>query len=161
MQIVGMFAIVASLIFVGFQMRQDQIIARSELGSGTFEAVGTVRQIAISKDFAPIFVKMLENPNDLTVDEAFQVDSFLRMARSIFIRDCYLKTRGIFEECESAIKSHSGLYFGNKYAKSWWRLNALSIQVGPWVLPPWLDVEIANFDDNLSLEILRQVSADM
>lgn len=34
-ELIGIAAIVASLVFVGLQMRQDHVIARSELGAGS------------------------------------------------------------------------------------------------------------------------------
>ena len=51
-ELVGIVAIVASLVFVGLQMRQDHVFARSDLGAGSFESLASLRQAMISDEFA-------------------------------------------------------------------------------------------------------------
>ena len=48
MQIIGIFAVVASLIFVGLQMRQDQQIAMSESYSSMTDSVGDLATLVES-----------------------------------------------------------------------------------------------------------------
>jgi len=68
-ELVGIAAIVASLVFVGLQMRQEHIIARSELGAGSFEGFSSLRQEMTGSEFAATYAKMLEQPGQLTTME--------------------------------------------------------------------------------------------
>ena len=58
-ELVGIAAIVASLVFVGLQMRQDHVFARSELGAGSFESLAALRQEMTDSEFAATYAKML------------------------------------------------------------------------------------------------------
>ena len=140
---IGGVAIVASLVFVGLQIRQDQLIARSELGAGSFENYAVINQIMVDPEFAALWAKMLETPKDLRVDEMLRVNGFLNLVAEAMARECYLKERGIFVECDNAIRDLIRRYFGNAYAQTWWRHSDTRPAV---VLPEWVDKEISQFD---------------
>ena len=95
-ELVGIAAIVASLVFVGLQLRQDQVIARSALGAGSFESLASLRQEMIGSDFAATYAKMLEQPEQLTTVEQLQVNAYLDAVKFLIIRECYLYERGVF-----------------------------------------------------------------
>ena len=82
----GLVAIVASLIFVGFQLRQDQNIARSELTSESFKLMIGLSETLIEPEFAATYAKMLDRPEDLTVSEMVQVDNLLESVKKIYQR---------------------------------------------------------------------------
>ena len=68
-EMVGIASIVASLVFVGLEMRQDHIVARSQLAAGTFENLAALRQEMTGPEFAATYAKMLEQPEQLTTAE--------------------------------------------------------------------------------------------
>jgi hypothetical protein len=157
----GLLAIIASLVFVGMQVRQDQVIARAELGSQSFESMNSYKQLFADSDFAATFAKMLNQPKELTIDEALQIDNFLRMVRSSFIRECYLKDRGVFIECDSIIRSNLATYFGNRYAKVWWRKTKPMLGDVSWGIPEWVDEEVMNLDENRTQEVIEEIKAEL
>jgi len=59
---IGLVAIVASLVFVEFQLRQDQLIARSELTSESFELMIALDQNLLDPEFAGTYAKMRSDP---------------------------------------------------------------------------------------------------
>ena len=140
---IGGVAIVASLIFVGLQIRQDQLIARSELGAGSFENYAVINQMMVDADFATLWAKMLETPKELRVDEMLRVNGFLNLVAEAMARECYLKERGIFVECDNLIRDLMRRYFGNAYAQAWWRYSNTRPAVA---LPEWVDKEISEQD---------------
>jgi len=83
MQVVGIFAVVASLIFVGLQMRQDQLIARAELTSESFELMIALDQNLLDPEFASAYAKMLERSEDLSLEEMVQIDSLLDAVKTL------------------------------------------------------------------------------
>jgi len=157
---VGVLAIVASLVFVGLQIKQDQVIARATLGSETAERIEPIWLMLADADFARTYAKMLDHPNDLSVDEMIQVDGFLSQLLNVMERECYLVQQGVFAECENVIKRIVRRYFGSRYAQSWW--SQFKPPVGDaYPLPKWIDAEIQQLDEQAVRDSLRKVSAGL
>ena len=119
----GLLAIVASLVFVGLQIRQDYLIARAEVLAGTAERSAELLEIRTRPEFAGTWAKMLERPEDLSAAEIVQIDSFLRIAKESFYRECVLEEMGLIPACKGYVGSHVLHYFGNSHAINWWKEN--------------------------------------
>ncbi len=141
---VGLLAIVLSLIFVGLQIRQDQILARSELGAGSTELSAEIGMMALESEFQTTFVKMINQPDQLTDDEIVEISFFLQTLKILFVRECYLVARGVFAECESTIRGNLRSYFENEFAKTWWKQN----DTPNIYIPDWVIGEVAELDAN-------------
>lgn len=147
-ELIGIAAIVASLVFVGLQMQQDRVHARAELGADSFSNLASLSLQMTSDEFAPVFAKAIEAPGELTTAEKLQVNGFLEAYLYLVIRDCYLKEREVFPECEIIVREYGPKFFGNHYAQSWWRLqdpNNLAF------LPNWVDAVITGIDPESNL----------
>jgi hypothetical protein len=118
---VGVIAIVASLLFVGLQLRQDKRLTRAELGSFAMELNSSVSFGMSDPEVANVWAKMLDKPQDLSSAEMVQVDGILRSVRTIMLRECYLLALEVFGECESTVRNAARAYFSNEYAQAWWR----------------------------------------
>ena len=140
-EIFGLAALVASLIFVGIQLQQDRAFARSELGSQSFEYFNRIDAMIHAADFAPIYLKMIQSPNELTNEEMIRINAFYRTVAGLMSRECYLTQTGVFPECERAIGDIIRNYFGNAYAKAWWKKTNSKHVIE---LPVWVDQSIAN-----------------
>ena len=149
-EMIGLIAIVASLIFVGIQLRQEHVIARSELTSQSFELLVALDQNLLSPEFAATYAKMLDQSEPLSLEEMVQIDSLLRTVITMYQRECYLKARGIFVECDAIVQSTLSKYFGNWYGQSWWRLNRPELweegDLGS--VPNWIDDAIEGLDQD-------------
>jgi hypothetical protein len=130
MQVVGIFAVVASLIFVGLQMQLDRRLARAELGSGSLEFRALVELARSDPDISKAWTKMLESPQDLSGTEIVSVNGILRSANLIAVRECYLVAVGVFVECEAIVNAVAIDFFANEYAQTWWRHNSRSNPYG-------------------------------
>ena len=159
-EVVGLIAIIASLVFVGYQLNQDRVIARSELTSDSFHFMVELNQTMAEPEFAKTFAKMLDSPEDLSLDEKVQIDRLFRSVVTLYGRECYLKGRGILGECDAIIRGSVRMYFGNRYGQSWWQL------YGPkgnendklFPFPDWVDSEIKGFDPNEYRHMLDETS---
>ena len=139
-EIIGILAVVVSLVFVGVQLQQDRTIARAELGSQSFEYFSEIDQTINDPNFAPLYAKMLQNPDQLSTEEMLRINAFYGIVIGLMYRECYLTQRGVFAECEKATRDTIRRYFGNEYAKTWWRHTSMKHDVE---LPTWVDDEIA------------------
>ena len=155
---VGILSIVVSLVFVGLQVRQEQEIARAQLGSETSELASAIYLTTTDSDFASAYSKMLNNPSELTPSETVQVNGFLSVVAELIFRDCYLVDRGIFPECHSSIEIHGKRFFGNKYAQSWWRHNRPPTLYG---LTEDIDSLIFGLDEESNQSMLERIQSEM
>ena len=151
----GILAVIASLLFVGFQIRQDHIIARSVLGSESFSKISEAFQTMADPNFSFIYAKMLKNPESLTNSEMLSLNTFYLQLTASFSRACYLVERGVFSGCEEEIRDMGPLFFSNKYAQNWWKIIGPSVDASS--LPKWIDSYIANLDTNVELENLHKL----
>ena len=123
LQVIGLFSVVASLIFVGLQMQLDRRLARAELGAGSLEFVASVALARSDPEISNAWAKMLERPQDLSATEIVRVNGILHSARQIIIRECYLLAVEVFVECESLVSGTAEDFFASEYAQAWWRYN--------------------------------------
>jgi hypothetical protein len=156
-ELLGLVAIVASLVFVGMEIQQERDLARSDLAAQSFENTATFHLTMTSPDFARTYAKVLENPGNLTIDEKLQIDGYLRAVVALIRRECYLTERDVFSECREIVRSLGKSVFGNRYAQAWWKLNKPHAR--PY-FPVWIDSEISGFDPDQHLQMLEQVSVD-
>ena len=156
-ELLGLVAIVASLIFVGMEIQQERDLARSDLAAQSFENTSTLHLTLSNPDFARTYAKALERPNDLTIDEKLQVNGYLRAYLALIRRECYLTERDVFSECRGIVQGTGPIVFGNRYAQAWWQLN--KPEVGPY-FPEWIDSAITSFDPDTHLQMLKEVSVD-
>jgi hypothetical protein len=151
-ELIGIAAIVASLVFVGLQMQQDRVHARAELGADSFSNLASLRLQMTGDEIARVFAKAIESPSELTTAEKLQVNGYLEAYLYLVTRDCYLKERDVFPECEIIVREYGPRFFGNHYAQSWWRLqNTADLSF----LPDWVDGMIKGFDPDSNTEFLE------
>jgi len=153
---VGLAAIVASLVFVGYQIQQDHEIARSQLSSETIVMLAAIYETMSESDFSDVYVKMLDSPENLSTSEMVQINSHLQAVSQIFFRECFLMRGGVFGECEELIRSHIPLFFGNKYAQTWWEGSLMKA-----FLPDWVDEEISKLDPDTEMQRIEAVKNDL
>ncbi len=150
---VGLVAIVASLIFVGLQIRQEHTIARTELANGTADHKVRLDEMLSESELAAVYAKMLLAPDELSLAEKIQLHALLHTVNEIFLRECYIKARGLYEECSDIIRALIPYYFGNDYAQRWWRDNRPSTL---YALPAWVDDEITDLEKDSTLRLLNE-----
>ena len=155
---IGLVAVVASLIFVGVQLRQDQVIARSELGSTTFELMVVAAQTMNDAEFSVIYAKMLQSPDQLSVEEMIRINAFLRQVADAMARECYLVQRGVYAECDNLLRDSIRRYFGNAYAQAWWRLSDTRPEIE---LPDWVDSAIYKTGADVDLERIKAIQDEV
>ena len=120
-ELIGIAAIVASLIFVGFEIRQDQTIARAELATGTFDHYIGIDEALREPDFSSVFVKALTDAKSLTDEEMTRMNAFLDRVVRMWQRENYLRALGIFQESDRVVRQLAPGIFGNEYAQAWWK----------------------------------------
>lgn len=162
-EVIGMVAIVASLIFVGLQLQQDRHLIRAELGADSQDFSAMVDLALGDADVSSAWAKMVERPEDLTAEEMLRVNSVLSAARRLFLRECYLVAVEVFVECEGIIYGQATQYFGSKYAQSWWRARADTIgdRPDPYGTRDLIDEIVTSIDESESQSFLEKTKAGL
>jgi hypothetical protein len=82
-ELIGLAAIVASLILVAFEVRQATFQAQAEASSDVvFELQSSIKELAVSPDLSEIFVRATtEGVSSLTAVEKFRVSQWERARR--------------------------------------------------------------------------------
>jgi hypothetical protein len=156
-ELIGIAAIVASLLFVGLQMRQEHVLARADLGSRALETIIGLKLHASDPTFGDTYSKMLDKPSELTDGEMIQINNYLSAVMSLFLRECYLLERDVYVECDYMFKTNAPLFFGSQYAKAWWKKNW---QPGPYT-PTWMNEEIERLDVDVSRRMLEEIRGEL
>ena len=156
-EFIGLVAIVLSLIFVGLQIQQEQVLARADLGSRGVETLISLDLHASDPAFASTYAKMIDQPSELTDDEMIQINGYLSAALSLFTRECYLMVRGVYEECDAMFKANAPFFFGSQYAQAWWRQNW---QSSPYT-PAWMNDEIEKLGVDVSGQMLKEIRDEL
>lgn len=156
-ELIGIAAIVVSLIFVGFQLQQDRLLMRSELGAGSQEFSASIELTLSDPDVSSAWAKMIDRPEDLSTEEMVRVNSVLSALRRLFLRECYLVQMEVFKECEDLIFGQATRYFGNKYAQAWWQTvhAPVRLRVDPYGTADLIDAIVTSVDISASQSTLK------
>ena len=155
---IGIGAVVASLLFVGMEIRQDHNLARAELASGTFDYMTSIERQLMSPDFAAVFEKMLENPGDLTIAEMTQVNGLLHQVIMMFQREDFLVNRGVFVNSDGVRRQFGSFIFGSSYAQSW--LQANEDRINPNQLAKFRD-ELEALDPDTTRQFYERIQQSL
>ena len=155
----GMFAILASLVFLGIQVRQEHLLARSELGSATVELVANQAWMATNQEIANALAKSINQPSELSDGEIIQVNEFLWASALLMMRECYLVERGVFAECDGVVDGQLSAYFANSYAQAWWRHSHEQSRIR--YLPKWVNDKISELDPNANQRTIESIKDDL
>jgi hypothetical protein len=160
---IGVIAIVASLIFVGLQLQQERELMRSELGANSQEFSATIDLAFTDPDMSAAWAKMLDSPEDLTLEEMLRVNGVLQAVRRLFLRECYLLAMDVFGECDSLVRGQAAQYFGNKYAQAWWKAYNEPSKLGgdPYDTRGLINEVVTSVDTSISRGYLEHVKAGL
>ena len=120
-ELIGGIAIIVSLVYVGYQVRQNTILVRAELNSNALDSWIDIDASKQSESFASTLAKSIENPQELTAAEILELDGYLFTYIDQLVRDRDLYNLGIFDRpLKLIVRGSLSDYFGNKFARAWW-----------------------------------------
>lgn len=123
-QIVSAVAVIASLIFVGFQIRQNTRVNRAQIREHIMSDWGSIAQVLIQdpKVFATGIAGAQEEYDALSNEDKF---TFMTQAMLIFkhYENMFLQHKAGFLDGETwaAWSTHSLMYFHQRGIQNWWK----------------------------------------
>ncbi len=123
LQIGANIGIIAGLVLVGLQLKQNSDLLRTQLlyeESGRFIAS---EQALFGEEPARIWAKSIERPRELTLEELRVVDAYLYATLEQWRATHMLAQHGLLDDTEdwqSRIRDEAAYFLGNEYGRAWW-----------------------------------------
>ena len=112
--------ILAGLILVGIQIKQDNELTRVQIFSETTSSRIQMHESLMGDNPAPTVMKSLTEPENLTLEEIRVMDAYLLTAVNEARRRMVLAKEGL--RVDSAEEENILIfYFGNRFAQEWWK----------------------------------------
>lgn len=121
-QIVGALGIVAGLVLVAVELSQSRRLVRAELGSGSIAYRQSLLESIQGEGLAAALAQSIEDPARLSVEQQIILDAWYDDVMGQVLRQRYLLRLGVFKDpLEPFARIQARAYFGNAYARTWWR----------------------------------------
>ena len=124
-QIIGMIGVIAGLLLITYEFRQNRQIARADLNSQQIVHMGSIHSAFRNREFAAVFQKSLELPDSLTPDEKLMMDGHFRDLINLLIRESLMFNLGVYDDDDSGFWAEyvvrHGL--GTDFGRQWWSQN--------------------------------------
>ena len=122
-EVIGVITIVASLVYVAAQIRQNNKLATAE---AIREIYGSWEQISLSEygtDIADLYIKSIERPEDLSSAEIIKLSAWLTAITAAYGRQCYMYDFGLAEDPSAELANSAQFFFGSSFSRSWYEEN--------------------------------------
>jgi len=123
-QIIGALGIIAGLALVAVELSQSRQLARAELGSGSMAYRQTLLTSVQGEGLAAALAQAIEEPAALSIEQQVVLDAWYDDVMGQVLRQRYLFRLHVFQDpVEPFARIQARAYFGNAYARAWWRRN--------------------------------------
>lgn len=117
--LLGHLGILAGLILVGVQIKQDNELTRMQIFSDTTASRIQMHGVLMGDNPAPVVMKSLVHPEELSLEELRIMDAYLLSAVNEARLRMVLAQEGL--RVDSTEEENLLLfYFGNRFAQEWW-----------------------------------------
>ena len=121
LQVLTGVSVVVGVVLVLIQLRQNEDLTFSQVRSEQYDAWQFIDTLAMSESFAKVMVRALETPDELTLEDAIELDGRMFAILDQFDRLYDLASLGIFDgDPDGMVTPNVEYYFGNRFAISWW-----------------------------------------
>jgi len=132
LQIVANVGLIAGLILVGLQLKQNSDLLKTQLlyeESGRFISS---EQAMYGEEPARVWAKSIETPRDLTLEEIRIVDAYLYNTVEHWRATRMLAKEGLLDdedEWQFRVKNDAQYFLGNEYGRAWWSVYRAEIEM--------------------------------
>ena len=159
LQIIANTGLIAGLVLVGLQLKQNSDLLRTQLlyeESGRFIAS---EQALYGEEPARVWAKSIENPRDLTLEEIRIVDAYLYTTVEHWRATQMLAREGLLndqDEWQFRVRDEAYYFLGNEYGRAWWRAyREAEIEMASTELIDIIDEALANNPEGTLEYLLR------
>ena len=122
LQIVAAVGVVAGLVLVAYELRQQQDLAYAQLVSDMYNAQQALNKSLQEAGVAQAYAKSTTAPESLTLDEQLVLNGLFHETVQVLVnRQEYMVRIGLFRDDPAFGASIAGqVLFANAYGRAWW-----------------------------------------
>ena len=151
LQVGASLGLIAGLLLLAAEIQQTRDLTRLQMLLERDDATQEIELAMLGEEPAVAWAKSIRDPSSLSDAEAKVVDSLLVNELLLFTRYARMEAAGLTDlsQLEHAIRSSAWVYFGNPFARRWWRNDR---KMGGWDpdIVRILDEEIARLESGSS-----------
>ncbi len=151
LQVGASLGLIAGLLLLAVEIQQTRDLTRLQMRLDRDDALQQTELAMLGEEPAVAWAKSIRDPSSLSDAEAKVVDSYLVNLLLLYTRTARMEEAGLTDlsQLERTIRSSAWLYFGNPFARRWWRNDR---EMGGWDpdIVRILDEEIARLDSGNS-----------
>jgi len=123
LQILANVGIVVGLMLVGFQMKQNSDLLKTQLLYDESRRIVDFEMQMLGDEPSQIWAKSLTDPKGLTLEEQRVMEAMLWIYAEHIRATHLLSELGLLDDDEwrSRVQAESGFYYGNPYGFAWWK----------------------------------------
>jgi len=119
-EIGSVLVLVGGLALVSAQIKQSTDITRIQLDTSVRQNWRTVDSTRQSEEFAKVLAKSIEQPQDLTLAEFFELDGYyLGVTDQLQSLASHVESGYGQSDIDDTYANNAEIYFGNSFAKAW------------------------------------------
>jgi ketosteroid isomerase-like protein len=163
LQIAANVGIVAGLVMVGVQLKQNSDLLRTQiLYEESARSIALETQV-IGEEGARVWAKAMTEPTELSLEEKRIMEAFLWSYTEQLRGMLLLADLGLMEEHDwkARIESDAGFYFGSRYGLAWWENFSGGTDGSATLSPDLVDAvndRLSRLDENYTLDYVGGVA---
>ena len=124
LQIIAAVGVIVGLLFVAFEIRESNRIAKGESIRSIQDAFLSIYQEQYTSDIHDLFVKSIEDPENLTPAEILKLDSYLATIIEVYQRWWRMNDLGLsdFDGLDD-LSRQVDYYFSSQFGRAWFDQN--------------------------------------
>ena len=121
-QLIGGACVLIGVVLVVVELQQSEEHTLNQIRSEQYDAWQMLDTLPIGEHLAPVLVKSMESPGELTMEDAIKLDGRMFAIMDQFDRVYDLAQRGLYDgNPDDVVIPNVEYYFGNRFAIAWWR----------------------------------------
>ena len=158
LQISANIGIVAGLLLVGIQLKQNSDLLKTQLLYEESKRAIEMEAKVIGENAARVWAKSLTEPQNLTLEEQRIMEALLWTYAEHLRATRLLATLGLLEDDEWRVRvqADSGFYYGNRYGAAWWRNWSNNNETMPQDVIDAVNARLSEASPDRTLEYFRE-----
>ena len=124
LQSLASIGVLIGLIVVAYELRQNTVFAEAEYNETTYSMWMQATAIEVETDIGEIFIRSIENPDDLSRPEQFRLNSWYTHIVSIYDHGDSARELGVSNPLSGVVPEADAVYyFSSEYGRRWFESN--------------------------------------
>lgn len=132
MQLIASVAVLISILLLGQELRQNNILAEADTVNDIFKGWQEIDRLNFETDAMNLFIKSIEQPEELTDSEIVQLDAWFTMIVNVYSRQSSMYFRyGLAYDPTDSLSRSARWLFAGRYARAWFQVNRDMVKTDP------------------------------